>query len=766
MTKKTASPRRLALPSPDSDDPRLGYEIRYLELTARGLRACRQLGVRTVLDFLQRDREEFTRLRNCGDRTYDDLAHRVRDFLSSQRDTSSCPAADDLGRPIRGLLDNPRAERAFLSLGITTIGEFLDTPRETLLGVKGFGERTYWLVAQRIRQIVESDGLSLLPQSLLAYEIRALHLESRLTEALERRGIAQIGDLLRVPIARLRDVSTIGTRGIGEIGTALDRLIHIGVDRGLDVDALQPEFDFEGTISEILALLEDDQRALFIQRIGLGGTVRSLSDVAARMGIDLAAARILEETTRATLRDQAPSFVNRVQGEAHREFRAFDGVILSDKLAQGSLLHRAAVATRDPLLPLRLVRFLLAGEFFLYGDILSTLRAPTIRRLCAEVRSCCARRRLPLPVRDLTDHLRDIVDPVPLGLVMHFVRNHGHLRIQIDPILGDVIQPGELSVAERLHAILAEVAQPTPLEDLLFLYRELYRTGEMHPLLDHLRKDRRFLEVGRSLWSLRAEHRAELALAELEAEEVVAEMKAEGERKNLLDPHSFAGIPERKIYMILACLRKDHRVRHLGQGLFCLAGKKSEVLQDIRHSMQRAMGEIVTSRFLDNQPRHRRRLAECILHENRALIETAPDRVDLLSNYPFDESRLARLFELIALELGTGRGYATALELLEVIRDTDLAGEWFTPHMLFDLLRRRTHFELLPDHIVANPELGLGGWIQHRIRECLRDARRPMSVEQIVSETPDLGAFAGCVAELALLDPMLQSADDLHFAIV
>ncbi len=766
MTANSESTRFSGIPIADSDDPRLGYEIRYLELTARGLRACRQTGVRTVLDFLQRDRREFTRLRNCGDRTYDDLTHRVRDFLTTPRDATSGPDPDDLDKPIRGLLDSPRAERAFQSLGISTIGEFLDTPKEELLAVKGFGERTYWLVAQRIRQVVATDSLSLLSQTLLAYEIRGLHLESELTEALERRGIVQIGDLLRSPLARLYDVSSIGPRGVDDLRAALDRLVHIGVDRSIDAGGHEPEFDFEGTMSEILSVLDGDQRALFIQRIGLSGPIRSLEEIADRMAIDIATARVLEESTRVTLREQAPSFVNRIQGEARREFRAFEGVIFHDKFALDTLLHRAATASKDPLLPLRLVRFLLAGEFFLYGDVLSTLRPATFRRLRAEVRRSCARDQLPLPVRDLVNQVRNIVNPVPSGLLMHLVRSHHHLRIQIDPVLGDVVQPGELSIADRLHAILAESGQPKSLEDIVFIYRELHSTGNMRQLLDHLRGDPRFIEVGRATWNLRSERQTELALAQAEADAIIAEMTADGRRRNVLAPHTCAGMPEQKVYMILECLRQDSRVRYLGRGLFCVPTDKSIVIEDIHDSMRRAMGEIVISRFLNNQPRQRRRLAACVIHENRALVEPAPDRIDNLSNYPFDEARLQRLFELIETALADGRGYSEAAELLEMIRVTDLGGDWLTEHMLLDLLRRHAQFELLPGAIVARTELGLVGWIQHRIRECLREAAEPMNREQIVSETPELGAFLPCIEQLAELDPMVQSTEDGHFGII
>ena len=107
------------------------------------------------------------------------------------------------------------------------------------------------------------------------------------------------------------------------------------------------------------------------------------------------------------------------------------------------------------------------------------------------------------------------------------------------------------------------------------------------------------------------------------AEEVIAEMLSCRRRQNLLDPDANADVPERRIYLLIACMRGDDRVRYLGRGLFCVPGEKSKVMEDIRESMHRAMGEIVTSLFLDNQPGERRRLAECLLKHNRALMSTS-----------------------------------------------------------------------------------------------------------------------------------------------
>ena len=123
MSQPLDKARRIA--AEREDDPRLDCEIQFLEPSARGLRACRALQVRTVRDFLARDRHDFLKVRNCGDRTYDDLALRVSQFLAA--DAAQAPSGDDRATPILGLLQNPRAERAFRRLGIKTVGEFFAT---------------------------------------------------------------------------------------------------------------------------------------------------------------------------------------------------------------------------------------------------------------------------------------------------------------------------------------------------------------------------------------------------------------------------------------------------------------------------------------------------------------------------------------------------------------------------------------------------------------------------------------------------------------
>ena len=747
------------------DDPRLSYEIRLLELTARGMRACRQLHVRTVGDFLQRDRSDFLRLRNCGDKTFDDIAHSVRDFLSAPTRTERAATGPDLDRTLHSLIDNSRALRAFQALSISTVGEFLDTPKDELLAVPGFGERTYWLVTQRISQVAgpEEDPLDLLPHALLEYSLDDLVLHQSVLRDVRAIELCTVGALLRCARPKLH--RALGAAGLQEIRESLGELIGRGTDRHEDV-AAHAEVDFVGSMRAVLSLLGYDERTVLTQRIGLAERVRSITSIADHLEISPAMVRVVEEQVRTKLRDIAPSFVQQLHDEARREYRNHDGFIHANKLTPDTFLHGAAVSTGDAMVALRMLRFLFAGEFYLYGPLLTTVHPAAFHALIGEVKRNCRREQLPMPVRQLKTRVQEVIDPAPAGLLMHLAMTHGQVRVQLDPTLGEVLKRDGQSIADQLAEILAEDERPRTLEDIFFIYRDLHRVGNMQVLLDHMRKDKRFLEVGRAMWNLRTHHEDELSLIQPIAEEIIDAMLQTRERRNMLDPEANADIPERRIYLLIACMRNDTRLRYLGRGLFCVPGQTPPVMADIRDSMKRAMGEIVISRFLDNQPRDRRQMAQVLLRHNRALIETNPDRVDTLTNYPFNEERLTRLFQMIDEELERGRGYASAEELLEVVCATDLGGNWLSEHMLLDLLRRHTDFELLPGAIIAQPDLGLAGWIQQRIRECLRDVGGPLTRDQVLSETPDLAAFEECLDELIHRDPMVQSEDGVHHTLV
>ena len=80
--------------------------------------------------------------------------------------------------------------------------------------------------------------------------------------------------------------------------------------------------------------------------------------------------------------------------------------------------------------------------------------------------------------------------------------------------------------------------------------------------------------------------------------------------------------------------------------------------------------------------------------------------------------------------------------------------------------RRNSDFEILPGGLVAQNSLGLAGWIQQRAREALRGASSSLTVSEVIAEHPELAKFEECLHELLETDPMVQTRDGLHFAVV
>jgi len=218
----------------DLDDPRLACLIQSLDPSIRGMAACHTLKVRTIRDFLSRSRRDFTSLRNCGRRTYDDLVRRVHQFLTNVQGTDHADSSiNSLDRPLTDVVDNPRALRAFAALRIQTIQDFLETPKQRLLSVRGFGERSYWEVTQRIRELSgprSQQSLSL-PNALLDFPVHHMRLEYSVSTALERHTITTVGDLIATSSDALHTDPSIGQHGMGQLRMALEHLVRDGTDR-------------------------------------------------------------------------------------------------------------------------------------------------------------------------------------------------------------------------------------------------------------------------------------------------------------------------------------------------------------------------------------------------------------------------------------------------------------------------------------------------------------------------------------------------------
>jgi hypothetical protein len=218
---------------------------------------------------------------------------------------------------------------------------------------------------------------------------------------------------------------------------------------------------------------------------------------------------------------------------------------------------------------------------------------------------------------------------------------------------------------------------------------------------------------------------------------------------------------------VLDRLSRDPRVRPLGRGELCPAThKRSQVLEQLLVDFRRAAGDVVLGLFLQNQPEPRRRLVQRLLRENRLFVAPAGDRIDLLSNYPFNEERLQRLLAVVNQHLERRSGYAQLTALKAAVDRTDLGGGWLLPELLGDLLRRHGSFEVLPGDLIVRAELGIGAFLRRAMHKALRDAGMPLSVDEILRARPDLIEFAGCLHELLGTDPLVQTPDGCRFTLL
>jgi hypothetical protein len=234
-------------------------------------------------------------------------------------------------------------------------------------------------------------------------------------------------------------------------------------------------------------------------------------------------------------------------------------------------------------------------------------------------------------------------------------------------------------------------------------------------------------------------------------------------------PHLLGGTgcTVRDAWLVIDCLRKDGRVRCLGRGDACPASRgRSSTVEGLLTDFKRAMGEVPLDLFLQNQPPERRRLVARLLAENRLFVAPSTDKVDLLTNYPFDQKRREQLLQVAEAALAARGGYAGLDVLLAAVQQSDLAGTFWTEHLLGELLRRHGDFDLLPGGFVARREMGMMGWLQQRARQALRKAGMPLSVAELLVEQPDLAEFAECLHEILGRDPMLQASQDQRWHLV
>jgi hypothetical protein len=757
MSKPVAEPA--AKPTgPKAPGGGLDQSLAALGTSRAQRQVCRLLGVDTVAEFLATPKSKFLAVRGGSERTYAAIERRVAKHLHA---VSAGPAQNGSDRPITGLLLDSGAERAFLALGITTVGQFLAAPKETLLAVAGFNEAAYRKVVDRIRSTapVRSAMFELLPESLLEFPVARLALPQPLVRQLHDIGCDTLGGVLALPEAQLVGDDGLGAEATAQIRTCLDQLFRIALTQ-VDAVAVSGELDWATLKGRLLAPLPDEDRELIGQLIGLDSAPRTLSEIALSRGRNLHELAEAADIARCRLHDRAPSILCRMRYEIARELDAFEGLVTGEHFATGTLAHTMARATGDQALPLRLLGFCFPNDFHLLDNCLSAMHPRLFRRFLRRLRTLTSPARLPLALEQLADELRVVIDPVPRGLLLHLLRNALGLSLHIDGERGEFVMPSTESVPVRLRGILQDEGKPQSLVDLVFHYRDRYRTASQSRILTHLRADRTFLEIGPQLWSLRSWHDDELAEVATLAETVISKVCDQVDRRHVraLFPQPDPG--DRVYYLVLDRVRSDERVRYLGRGEFCAAQRqRSAAMEQLLKDFRRAGGDVVLSRFLENQPPERRRLVGRLLLWNRHFLQPAPDRIDVLTNYPFNDERLQRLVDVVGDWLDSRGGHAPIDSVLAEVNRTDLGGSWLNTTIFGEVLRRHGVFELLPSGIVARADLMLVSRLLAKARAALRRALVPLTVQELVAHQPELAEFEACLQDLLPRDPMLQSRD-------
>lgn len=604
----------------------------------------------------------------------------------------------------------------------------------------------------------------LLPASLLQLEIGRLVLPEATASLLAAHELRTVADLLALPARVFGPGAWFGGDDADAVQRAIARVLREGVATCDPHGSIAAWADLR---DELLGCLADDQRLLVTELVGIDGVVVSRLDAASRRSLSMHAFDERTEQTRARLHQTAPALLGRLRYEIGRDLAAADGILAAETTRPGSLLHLMKQGSRDPLLGGRLVTFCFPREFALHGDHLCAVSPRALRRALRELPALATQARLPLPVATLAAELAAAQAAVPHGLLLHLLRTELRTEVEVGEDGNAMVVPDPRSPSTRLVDLLLDLGQPTQLDDLVYAYRDRHRAASRRRIEQRLRKNPVFVMIGPSRWSLRRWHLDEIEAIEPLVDRVARRVCSTGERQSVAALLVGESADERTLYLVLDRLAFDPRVRLLGRGEVCPAThSQSRVLEQLQTDFRRAGGDVVTSLFVQNQPAARRRLVERLLRWNRLFVMPADDRIDVLANYPFNEDRMRRLLNLVGHHVDQHGGHIAITELKAVLDATDLGGGWLTPTLLADLLRRHGTFELLGNEVVCRPDLHLGASLLRTVRQALREATVPLSVDDVLQARPELAEFASCLHDLIRHDPLLQTPDGDRFTLL
>lgn len=733
--------------------------IREFRLPKRVRDACDRLGLRTVADVLGVEEAKFVALRGVGQRSWRRLVATMKGALVElgAREPGA-PRPDGNPHPWQ----DAHAHLALARLGWPDPGVMIRAPRAAVMALPGVAACSYEaLVANHPAGAPDAcppTSLGIWPPAFVARRIIDLPLRQELARGLAAAGVTTLGDLLGTDANTLAQHPAVTETGVADLRAALAAAFSPVDDpraRGADHD-----------LQRLLTVLDAEDRDWIAACVGLLG-LRPLprAQLARSLALNPDQADAREARCRSNIQDRVPDLTQAWRRATESELTAQDGVVRAERLAKGPLSAMAAAAG-DLTLPLRLVAFLFPGDLYLVGEVLTTVDPIACRQIVQGVHRL--RHTLPRPLADLeSDLLAAGLPPIRRGLLSYLLYQDAQVQIVIDSDLGEVLRRRRATVGDRLEHVLRTARSSLSIADLMFRYRDRYRRARRSRLLDNLWAEPRFVEIGPGIWDLRERHVDQAELIDAEAARVRDIICTVGGRHDVSDLIDGGPTSDRVLFLLRDCLRRDPALRSLGRGSFCARTMRvSTQMEALQHDLRSAMGELPLERFLANQHRGARDLRSRLLRENRMFVEVDSDRIDLLTNYPFNSERLRTLLRTVELHLEQNDGFDHLQGALDAVTEAGLGGEFLTMHMFGDILRRHSRFEMLADELIALRTRGLRSWIQQRSREAIRRAAQGLTAFEIQAEVPELAQFAACLESVIADDPMVQMRDGLHYRVV
>jgi hypothetical protein len=744
----------------------LATPVKVLRLPRRVHRACAELHLHTVADILGADPVEFTALHGIGARSWERLTAAARRALLPLSRGGDALSGTDV---LRAHVSDPRAVRALERLGDPSTALLARASREAMLALPGFDDATWRRLTDSLAANIDAAlftpiplpaSPSVWPDTFTARRVDHLELASGLSDALRKSGLVTFGDLLDADASTLLANPDIGATGLAALRVALDHALPEGSPHE------RHHRRNDGGLGRLLAVADERSRDYLVSRLGLDGRPPVPATRLARaFGLPSEGVPEFERQLRNLLLQRRRPLVRRWRRAAMTELRAQNGTARHELLARG-VLRTLGRACREPVAPFRLLAFFFPTRLHVVGDALTTVSEETCKRVLTEVQRLIA--KLPLPLPSFEAELRAAgAPPIPRGLLHHLLQHDANVQILIDHDLGEVLHRRRTTVGDRIEQVLRSARTNLALPDLLFRYRDRYGRARRARLLDYLWTESRFVEIGPGQWDLRERHVDQIELVEAEAARVRDILLTVGGRHDIDSLVEGGETTQRVLFLLRDCLRRDPALRTLGHGSFCPRQMRtSEQIAALVKALNQAMGELPLDRFLANQARQARHLRTRLLRENRLFVEIGVDRIDLLSNYPFNSDRLRELTRTVELHLEQRDGFDRIDSVLRAVQEVGIGGEFLTAHMLRDLLRRHGRFELLSEDLVAQRARGLKAWIQQRARDAIRRAVRGLTPVEIVAELPELADFAVCLEKVIGEDPMVQSPDGQRYVVV